>query len=221
MVYLIREWYIVYQISKQRKEYMRCHEIDNIPIPQVFYCGIKRTIDVLIAALVCLTVLPILYIILGIVIKLTSPGPIIFKQKRVGIFGKVFTCYKFRSMYINADDKIVIKAEDIRVTSIGRFIRKTHIDEIPQFFNVLKGDMSLVGPRPQPEKVVASMDNKIGVYMRQLVNPGITGLTQVNSGRFLSEEQNMQYDMAYVSKLSLLKDIGLIWQTLKFNDKTC
>ena len=221
IVFLIRELSVAYQISQERVRYMRCHEIKAIPIPNIIYRGTKRMADIILSVLVCLIILPILYIVLGVIIKLTSKGTIIFKQKRVGLFGKTFTCYKFRSMYINSGDKIVFSSDDTRVTPIGRFIRKTHLDEFPQFFNVLKGNMSLVGPRPLPCTEVEKIDNTIEVYTRCLVRPGITGLAQVNSGRFLSTEKYLHYDLTYVSKLSLIKDIKLLWQTLKFSDKTC
>lgn len=221
VVFLARELYVAYHIFKIRREYRRYHEISAISVPTLPYRMIKRMIDIIISLLLCLSILPIMFILLGIIIKLTSKGPVIFKQKRVGMFTTEFTCYKFRSMYVNADDKIVIKSSDKRITPIGRFLRKTHLDEFPQFFNVLIGNMSVVGPRPLLKKEFEQFRNKKEAYTRLIVRPGITGLAQMKSGRFLPKEDYLQYDMDYLTKPSLIRDIKLICQTLKFNDVTC
>lgn len=221
LVILVRELYIARIISKKRQQYMKLHEITDIAVPSIPKSVTKRMIDIVISMLLCLSVLPIMYFVLGILIKLTSKGPVIFKQKRVGIFATDFTCYKFRTMYLDCGDKIVYSLEDKRVTPLGRFLRKYHLDEFPQFFNVLKGDMSVVGPRPLPKKEFEKFENKKEAYTRLILHPGITGLAQMNSGRFLQTKDYLQYDVTYVSKLSLLKDAILMWQTLKFNDNTC
>ena len=221
MVIFFRELYIAFKISKKRREYLRYHEIGAISVPKLPYRVTKRMMDIIISLPLCLSILPIMFILFGIIIKLTSKGPVIFKQKRVGTFACEFMCYKFRSMYVSADDKIVIKSSDQRITPIGRFLRKTHLDEFPQFFNVLKGDMSVVGPRPLPQKEFEQFRNKKEAYTRLIVRPGITGLAQMKSGRFLPKEDYLQYDIDYLSKPSLIWDIKLICQTLKFNDDTC
>lgn len=221
MVIFLRELYTAFKISKQRREYLRYHEINAVSVPKLPYRVTKRMIDIIISLPLCLSILPIMFILFGIIIKLTSKGPVIFKQKRVGIFATEFTCYKFRSMYVNADSKIALTSNDKRITPIGRFLRRTHLDEFPQFFNVLKGDMSVVGPRPVPQEEFDKFEDKKKAYARLIVRPGITGLTQMNSGRFLSKEDYLQYDIDYLSKPSLIWDIKLICQTLKFNDVTC
>lgn len=221
LVILIRELCIARIVSKKRQQYLCFHGITEVSVPSIFIRVTKRMIDIVISLLLCLSVLPIMYIIFGIIIKLTSNGPVIFKQKRVGMFATEFTCYKFRSMYIDCGDKIVTSNQDKRVTPIGRFLRKYHLDEFPQFFNVLIGNMSVVGPRPFPKKEFNKFEDKKKAYTRLVLRPGITGLAQMNSGRFLPKEDYLQYDFKYVSKVSLLKDIRLIYQTMKFSDMTC
>ena len=120
---------------------------------------------------------PVLYIVVGMLIKLSSPGPILFKQKRTGIYGKEFDCYKFRTMKVNKDaDLVQAVKNDPRTTKIGSFLRRTNLDEMPQFLNVLFGDMSVVGPRPHMLKHTEQYSKLIDKYMvRHLVKPGITG----------------------------------------------
>ena len=214
---VVREVHVAYAVDKKRKEYIQKHQLKKFS-PSLIYRLLKRITDIIIALVVCLSILPILYVVLGFIIKITSKGPIIYKQQRRGLFGKCFTCYKFRSMYQNSGMKKVESSDDARITPIGRFIRKTHLDEFPQFFNVLKGDMSVVGPRPLPDREIQKFDGYIAGYERLLVRPGITGLTQVKSGRLMNVEEFLCYDAEYVSKPSLIRDIMLIFQTLKFND---
>lgn len=220
-VVIIRELIMARLISKKRQLYISRLEITSITVPSLPYRVTKRMIDIIISLLLCLSILPIMYIVFGIIIKLTSKGPVIFKQRRVGMFGCIFTCYKFRSMYLDCGDEIVTSSTDKRVTPIGRFLRKTHLDEFPQFFNILKGDMSMVGPRPLPKKGFDKFKERKEAYTRLVLRPGITGLAQMNSGRFLPLKDYLQYDIQYVSKLSLLRDVKLMWQTVKFNDNTC
>jgi lipopolysaccharide/colanic/teichoic acid biosynthesis glycosyltransferase len=158
-------------------------------------------------------------------IKLDSPGPIFYKQVRVGRWGKPFGCYKFRSMYVDADqdkkelmkqneaDEIVFKMrEDPRVTRVGRIIRKLSIDELPQLFNVLKGEMSLVGPRPAvPEEVEYY---KFDYLQRLETVPGITGLQQVSGRSDLEFKRWIELDLLYVQEQSLLKDIEILIKTI-------
>mgnify|MGYP002852163116 CR=1 FL=1 len=214
---IVREIHVAYAVDKCRKKYIQEHHL-KISSPSLIYRLLKRVSDIILSFVVCLSVLPLLYVILGFIIKITSKGPIIYKQQRKGLLGNYFTCYKFRSMYQNSGMKKVESRDDARITPIGHFIRKTHLDEFPQFFNVLKGDMSVVGPRPLPDREIQKFEGNIAGYERLLVRPGITGLTQVNSGRLLNEEKFLSYDVEYVSKPSLIKDVMLIFQTLKFND---
>ena len=160
-------------------------------------------------------------------VKLTSPGPVLFRQQRIGRNGKAFAVYKFRSMRIGADaelagllkeqgtaDKPLFKVEnDPRITRFGEFIRKFSLDELPQFFNVIKGDMSIVGPRPQRAEEVALYDNAAG--RRLLVKPGITGLWQVSGRSDLSWEDTVRLDLYYAENWSFLDDFVILLWTVK------
>lgn len=216
----IREIILVISIFRSRKEFILQHNIDtsDIVLPTLGSEIIKRLFDIVVSFVVCITILPILYIILGIIIKITSPGSIIFAQKRIGIFGTTFTCYKFRSMYENSNYDRAVK-NDKRVTSVGRFIRKTHLDEIPQFYNVLIGDMSLVGPRPTMRFVTEHLDTHPKYVYRLLVRPGITGMAQL-TGRQSALTSKLETDFAYLQKNSLWLDFKIIFQTLKFEDES-
>ncbi len=217
-VFGVLEWWTAKDITRQRMVFIRRNFEKDVKLPSIFRRFVKRLTDIVLSLVVCLTLLPLLYAVLGGLIKLTSKGPIIFKQKRIGLFGKEFTCYKFRSMYVN-DLDIPAFYGDSRITPLGRFIRKTHLDEFPQFFNVLIGDMSLVGPRPTS----LSESRYFRIYRdypyRLLLRPGITGLSQINSGRFLKPLQIIRLDTYYFSHCFWWLDIKIIFQTLKFQDK--
>lgn len=172
---------------------------------------IKRIFDFYLSLAVVIFVLPILYLILGSLIKLTSRGPIIFIQPRVGMFGKPFLCLKFRSMYQNASAETAVK-NDVRVTPIGRFMRRTHLDEFPQFINVIFGEMSIVGPRPL--RIYHAEEQK----PRLLVRPGITGLAQINLGRSYSFSERFLQDINYLENVTVKKDFKIILKTLLFQD---
>lgn len=177
---------------------------------------LKRITDIAVALPVCLTVLPILCLVLGCIIKIDSKGPVFFKQKRPGLHGKDFWCYKFRSMYWNCEDRTAVP-NDVRVTRVGRFIRKIHLDEIPQFFNILIGDMSLVGPRPLPEESLKSYGFGKLAQIRALVRPGLTGYNQL-FGRASQGAVYQWYDMKYIKNISWLEDLKVILSTLRFRD---
>ena len=217
---IVCETMSVVSVSKSRKQFINQKNLDIscIKEPTLLSEIIKRLFDVIVALVVCITILPVMYIILGIIIKITSPGPIIFAQKRVGIFGKVFTCYKFRSMYQDANYDMAVK-NDKRVTLVGHFIRKTHIDEFPQFYNVLIGDMSLVGPRPTMRFVTEKLDTHPKYLYRLLARPGITGMTQLK-GRQCSLINKLEIDFEYMKRNSLWLDFKIIFQTLKFEDES-
>ena len=195
------------------------------------YEVIKRLIDVVCSFMGVLLLSP-LFIIIAIIIKMTSKGPVFFSQKRVGKNGKEFDMYKFRSMVVNAEElkeKLAAKNEmsgpmfkmkdDPRVTKVGKFIRKTSIDELPQLWNVLKGDMSLVGPRPSLPKEVAQFEN--WMYKRLEVKPGLTCYWQVNGRNNIDFEDWMKLDIKYVNERSTWIDIKLIFKTIGvlFGDK--
>ena len=188
------------------------------------YEVIKRIIDI-VASFTGLIVLSPLMLVVSILIKLESKGEVIFKQKRVGLNGKEFYMYKFRSMVINAEE---LKAElesqnemsgpmfkmkdDPRITRIGKFIRKTSIDELPQLINVIKGDMSLVGPRPSLPKEVVEFEEWMNE--RLLVKPGLTCYWQVSGRNNIDFEDWMKLDIKYVRERNFWLDIKLILKTI-------
>lgn len=181
----------------------------------------KRSFDLVLSTLALITVFPIIYIIFGIIIKLSSPGPIFFVQKRTGLNGNGFDCYKFRSMRPNKEaDKLQATANDPRVTRVGAFMRKTNIDELPQLINVFLGDMSLVGPRPHMLKHTDQYSALIDKFMvRHLVKPGITGWAQVTGFRGETRtvddmEGRVKCDVWYIENWSFFLDLKIIYLTL-------
>lgn len=184
---------------------------------------IKRIFDVVFSILACLFILSWLYPILWVLIKLESKGPAIFRQKREGLHGEEFTCYKFRSMRLNSDAHTMHASKgDPRVTRIGAFIRKTSLDEIPQFINVLLGDMSVVGPRPHVEALSNEYKEEVEVenyIKRYAMKPGITGLAQVSGYRgevteYLDIKNRVRMDVFYIENWSFFLDIKIIFMTV-------
>ncbi|MFY7987971.1 MAG: undecaprenyl-phosphate glucose phosphotransferase [Flavobacterium sp.] len=180
----------------------------------------KRGFDFIFSLIVVILILSWLTPLMALLIKLESRGPVFFKQSRPGLDEQEFLCYKFRSMMVNVTTEKEASRNDPRVTKIGRFIRKTSIDELPQFFNVLLGDMSVVGPRPHLWSQNKTYGNKIKKYMvRHYVKPGITGLAQVKGYRGEIETENdmvnrIKFDVYYIENWSLLMDIKIIIQTV-------
>ena len=182
---------------------------------------IKRVFDVFFSLFIIVVLMSWLTPILAIIIKLESKGPLFFIQKRNGLNYKEFNCYKFRSMQLNdkADVDLVSK-NDIRITKVGKFIRKTSIDELPQFFNVLFGDMSIVGPRPHMVSVANLYALQVDKFMvRHFVKPGITGLAQIKGfrGEIETEEDiinRVKYDIFYMENWSILLDVEIILKTI-------
>ena len=179
----------------------------------------KRIIDILMASffgLLSLLILPFI----ALAIKLESKGPLIYKQKRVGLNNKVFTVYKLRSMAKNAEKNGAqwAKENDSRITKVGKFIRKTRIDEIPQFINILKGNMSFVGPRPERPEFVTTLKEEIPFYNeRHLVKPGLSGWAQISFPYGASVDdakQKLQYDLFYIKNQSIALDISIILKTI-------
>lgn len=181
----------------------------------------KRVEDLVIGSLITLLILPVL-VAVAIGVKLSSPGPVLFKQDRYGLGGKKIKVWKFRSMRVMENDAVVTQAtkNDPRVTKFGAFIRRTSLDELPQFVNVLQGSMSIVGPRPHAvahnEEYRVLVDN----YMiRHKIKPGITGWAQINGYRGETEtvdkmEKRIQYDIQYMQNWSLWLDIKIIFMTV-------
>ena len=184
------------------------------------YLIYKRIMDVLTSLIVIVTIFPWLLPVLYVLIRMDSKGPVFFRQKRVGFLGKTFWCYKFRTMLINdhADTRRASR-NDPRVTRVGWFLRNTCLDELPQFINVLLGDMSIVGPRPHMLKDSDEFANQVSNYtFRNLARPGITGLSQVRGYRgpaanFESIFRRFQWDSYYVRNVSFTLDIRIMIQT--------
>jgi len=193
----------------------------DVPLDTEYGQLAKRVFDIAFSFFVIVTLLSWLTPLLYVLIKLESSGPLFFKQKRHGLKRRLFWCYKFRSMSTNksADSKMATK-NDSRITRVGNFIRKTSIDELPQFFNVFMGDMSVVGPRPHMELHTWDYEISVDKYLvRHFVKPGITGLAQVKGYRGEIMEKadiinRTNLDIFYVEKWSLSLDVEIIWKTL-------
>ncbi|WKX77473.1 sugar transferase [Zobellia laminariae] len=193
----------------------------RVPLDTLFARVVKRTFDIFFSSLVIITVLSWLTPIMYVLIKWESPGNLYFKQKRHGLKRKTFWCYKFRSMApsTDADTKMATKG-DMRVTRVGRIIRKTSIDELPQFINVFLGEMSVVGPRPHMELHTEDYEVSVDKYLvRHFVKPGITGLAQIKGYRGeVGEKKDIlnrtKLDIFYVEKWTLWLDIKIIVQTV-------
>lgn len=194
-------------------------EIPQIPMDRWQY-NLKMTIDIIVSLLLVILLLPV-FAILAIGVKLNSKGPVLFAQERVGQHGRLFRLYKFRSMYIDAekDGPGLSKKDDDRVTPFGRFLRKYKIDELPNFFNVLNGDMSLVGPRPERQFFIDQIV-KIAPHYKKLhrIKPGITSLGQVKFGYAENVEQmvkRLRYDIIYLENMSIWTDIKIFLYTIR------
>ncbi len=185
-----------------------------------FYDKSKKFIDVIIASIILILSFPF-WIPIAIVIKLEDKGPIFYSQKRVGKDRKVFILYKFRSMRPDAEKNGVVwaKKEDERVTKVGRILRRTHIDEFPQMINVLKGDISLIGPRPERPEFVQELEGKIPHYhLRHIIKPGFTGWAQIRFryGRsVIDSSEKFEYDLYYLKNRNFLLDIGILLKTFQ------
>lgn len=195
-------------------------DIGGIPViqekimePYFLYPFLKRLFDLVISLLAILLLSPILLVI-ALIIKQTSPGPVVFKQKRTGKDGKEFDFFKFRSMYVDVNPYGFTPKnfEDPRVTPFGRWLRRSSLDEIPQFFNVLKGDMSIVGPRPEMPFIVATYNEEQRERLK--VKPGITGVWQISAVRGEPIHANMEYDLFYIEHRSLTLDLIIVLKTI-------
>jgi lipopolysaccharide/colanic/teichoic acid biosynthesis glycosyltransferase len=197
---------------------------------------LRRVLNVTIAVALLIVTLP-LTIIIGLLIKLTSPGPILYTQARVGVDrrhwgdgvpdgrrvvdygGRLFRIYKFRTMYVSPSDapQTWAKRDDPRVTPVGRFLRKYRLDELPQLYNVVRGDMNFVGPRPEQPRIFALLRDQIPNYeLRQRVLPGITGLAQVNLAYDTSMDDvrnKVRYDLEYIERRSPIQDVRIMLRT--------
>lgn len=178
----------------------------------------KRTIDI-VGSLIGLIILSPAFVIIGLCIKLTSEGPVFFRQERLGKNGKVFKIVKFRTMVVNADkigDGIKVHSDnDERITKVGRILRATSLDELPQLWNVLVGDMSLVGPRPPvPYHPYKFVEYSTFQRRRFAMKPGMTGLTQVTVRNSVPWDERIVIDVKYIDEFSLLLDVKILFMTL-------
>ncbi len=195
--------------------------VNKLPFDFTENFYLKRFFDIFFSIFVCLFILSWLIPILWIIVKLESEGPLVFKQGREGLNGKEFTCYKFRSMRMNKEsNKIHATKNDARVTKVGAFLRKTSMDELPQFLNVLLGDMSVVGPRPHLETLSLEYQKDVDNYLkRHIVKPGVTGLAQVGGYRGEIKKKSdiknrVRLDIFYIENWSFFLDIKIIIQTV-------
>jgi putative colanic acid biosynthesis UDP-glucose lipid carrier transferase len=195
------------------------------PLERLRYKVVKRVVDILFSGILLLTALPIVFLIISVIIKLNSKGPIFFVQERWGMNNVPFKALKFRSMSNQSQDVVAGKYQqaernDARITKVGAFLRKTNLDELPQFLNVLLGDMSVVGPRPHPEPLNLESKDIVNNYLqRHLVKPGITGWAQVNGARGETKkvsqmQKRVDYDIWYIENWSFMLDIRIIFQTV-------
>ncbi len=200
--------------------------LDGIPMINLaetplsgWYAPVKRAADIIFSVLGMLILSPLLAAI-AVAIKLSSPGPIIYRQERISLDGTLFEMFKFRSMRTDAEDEtgaVWASPDDPRRTRLGAFLRRTSLDELPQLFNILKGQMSFVGPRPERPIFVDQFREKIPRYMlRHKVKCGLTGWAQVNGWRGnTSIEKRIEYDIYYIENWSLSFDLKIVWLTLR------
>lgn len=178
----------------------------------------KRVFDVLISIIVIIFLLPI-YFLIGILIKIDSKGKVIYLQERIGKDGEIFKIYKFRTMIEDAEKEtgpVLENENDVRVTKIGKALRKTKLDELPQFFNVLKGDMSVVGPRPERPYFANKIKEKYREFeYREMFEPGITGLACIELGYYADPEEKLKYDLCYMENWNMKLDIQICIKTVK------
>ncbi|MDR0769022.1 MAG: undecaprenyl-phosphate glucose phosphotransferase [Dysgonamonadaceae bacterium] len=222
-------FYIAPEFSHYLKKHLYLESIGSAlvmavrPEPLQFWHNqiIKRAFDIVFSVFFLIVFFPVLYVIFGILIKFSSQGSVIFKQVRTGIYGKKFDCYKFRSMKVNEDaDEKQAEMGDPRITKLGLFLRRSNLDETPQFFNVLKGDMSVIGPRPHMLKHTELYSTLIDKYMvRHRVKPGISGWAQVNGFRGETRttkqmEDRVKYDVWYLENWTFLLDLKILFVTV-------
>ena len=217
--------YITLRASIEDLDGIPIININDVPL-QGWRSVVKRIMDIVISFIALVITSP-LFLIISILIKLTSKGPVFYNQERVGMDGKPFMMHKFRTMVPDAEKEtgpVMAKPDDPRLTKFGKFLRKFSLDELPQLFNVLKGEMSLVGPRPERPYFVKKFREHIPQYMlRHKVKSGITGWAQVHGLRQNTPfDKRVEYDLYYIENWSLILDLKILWMTLKkgFIDKT-
>ncbi|MGE4283575.1 MAG: sugar transferase [Clostridia bacterium] len=171
----------------------------------------KRLFDVICSLLALIVLSPVL-LVTAILVRFKLGSPVIFRQKRPGLHEKIFTLYKFRTMTDQKDEQGNLLPDEVRLTKFGKMLRSTSLDELPELWNILKGNMSIVGPRPLLIKDMVFMTDV--QRERHIVRPGLTGLAQVNGRNAISWEAKLQYDLDYLSRITFLRDLALIFRTL-------
>lgn len=221
---LNKDIYLVPGVYEVMLSSARVSQIDDLPVLRFegfqvpwMMSFTKRAIDVFVSTTGLLLTLPVIAVF-GIFIRMTSPGPVFYVQERVGQNGRVFKLYKLRTMVVDAEKEtgpVLATADDPRVTRIGRFLRATRLDELPQLVNVLKGDMSIVGPRPERPEFVKQFNKKNPAYRhRHIVKPGLTGWAQVNGRYDTSAEDKLRFDLYYIRNYSVIFDLQIILRTI-------
>lgn len=200
-------------------EYTKEYYVEDLGVieKKPFYAAMKRGFDIIFSVL-ALVILAIPMAVIATVVKCTSKGPVFYHQERLGLNGKRFDVIKFRSMVEDAEKDHVQWSEgedDPRITPIGRLLRKTRLDELPQFWCILTGEMTLVGPRPEREVFYNEFERYIHGFRERLkVKPGLTGLAQVRGGYYLMPEEKIVYDVEYIKKRSLWLDVKIVLETV-------
>jgi lipopolysaccharide/colanic/teichoic acid biosynthesis glycosyltransferase len=206
------------KIREYRSQAMQKLTMDGIFMEKQvssFYARIGKSVFDRIMSIIIITVSSPVMLLIAVLVKINSKGLILFSQKRVGLHNIEFTMYKFRSMYVDAPaySEKPNSPDDPRITSVGRWLRKTSLDELPQLFNVLKGEMSLVGPRPEMPFLAQQYND--WENQRHLVKPGMTGLWQLSPDRNKSIREGIPYDLEYIKKLSFVNDLKILFRTFR------
>lgn len=204
---------IIMPFEVEKEYYVDPVVLEKKPVYEFF----KRVFDI-VCSILAMIVLLLPMLVVAIIVKCTSEGPAIYKQDRLGLNGKEIMVYKFRTMYIDAEKNGAQWSkgdEDERITPVGRKLRSWRIDELPQLWNILKGELSLVGPRPERECFYEEFEKYVhGFSQRMAVKPGLTGLAQINGGYTLKPEEKIVYDVEYIKNRGFLYDLKIIFKTV-------
>jgi exopolysaccharide biosynthesis polyprenyl glycosylphosphotransferase len=212
----------IYEILLGRLQHLRINDLPLLELrlnpPSNISLGLKRAFDVVLAATL-FVVLAVPMLAVTFLVVTTSRGPAVYSQIRTGLLGREFRIYKFRTMRVDAERQtgaVLAKKGDPRITKIGKFLRATRLDELPQLWNILRGDMSFVGPRPERPVFVSQFEQNIPGYTeRHRIRPGVTGLAQVSGGYESTPDIKLKYDLAYLSNLNLILDAQILFRTMK------
>lgn len=201
----------------ESKEYNFLTKLSNLNKKKTKYLLWKRVFDLLFSVILAIPAIPII-LIFGIAVKIETPGKMFYRQERVGLMGKPIYVTKIRSMYSDAESKsgaVWATKNDSRVTKVGKFMRKTRIDELPQILNVLVGDMSFIGPRPERFVFTEQFSEEINGFEKRLtVKPGLSGLAQVRGGYTATPKEKLNDDLEYINKIGIGTDAAIVFQTI-------